>query len=428
MRFVSTSGSPAHYSLTEVIKSGLAPDGGLYMPSVIPEIKLDELLALKDADFVTLASRIMTPFLEEDLTEKEIADICRDSFSFTTPFTILEKGKIIMELFHGPTLAFKDYGARFLARLISQLHGKRDELTVLVATSGDTGGAVASGFFRVPGIRVVVLYPSGRVSPFQEKQFATLGENIYCLKVNGSFDDCQQLVKMAFNDTNLKKKIKLTSANSINIGRWVPQSIYYFHAYLKWIGLYNEHPPVFSVPSGNYGNLAAGILALKMGLKEARFIAASNINNVVPVYLRTGRYTPIRSVETVSNAMDVGDPSNFVRLKHLVKDDTELKRLITGYEFTDIETIKEIENTIKRYKYLVDPHTATGLLALEKGGEGGIVLGTAHPCKFSEVLPHGIRELATPPPTYNSPAGDKLLSVKIDARYDNLHNFLTGKT
>ena len=424
MKYFSSNNTKIRVSAAEAVSAGLAKDGGLYMPVSIPAFSLAEIKSMSGLPYYQLAAILLNPFFGSMSTKNQLDEICSDLFNFDVPLRLFPDKLGILELFHGPTMAFKDFGAGFLAKLLELIATKKGtEITILVATSGDTGGAVANGFYGVSGIRVVVLFPEGKISPFQEKQITGLGGNIKPISVKGTFDHCQMLVKKAFNDDILREKMEITSANSINIGRWIPQMVYYFYGWLKWIESGITEYPVYSVPSGNYGNLTAGLLAARMGLPVEHFIAASNRNNTVPEYLRTGIYTPRESVHTVANAMDVGDPSNFVRLTSLVKHGQPLNRLITGFEFMDSEIIGKIEEFYSREKYIADPHTATGILAFEKYGRPGMVIGTAHPCKFTEVLPPKIREQVTIPESCNKSTPPSI-STSMEPDYDNLREYL----
>lgn len=371
--------------------TGLAEDGGLYMPERLPSLGPGFFRDLVGLSLADIASIVSFEFLGDDLTRERIDRICAAALTFDAPVVSLSEDLSVLELFHGPTMAFKDFGARFMAQLMSAFHeGESGELTILVATSGDTGSAVASGFFGVPGIRVVVLYPSGRVSEFQEKQITTLGGNISALEINGSFDDCQKLVKTAFGDQDLKAHLELTSANSINIARLIPQSFYYMRAYaqLEQTGL----PLVVSVPSGNFGNLTAGLFAKRMGLPVKRFVAATNVNDVVVEYLRTGVFKPRPSRKTLSNAMDVGNPSNFERMLKLYDSTVEsMQADIFGDSFSDEQTKQAIAEIWSRFGYAMDPHGAVGYLGFKSYQAAeetalGLVLETAHPCKFAQTV------------------------------------------
>lgn len=386
MQFYSTNRqSPTVDFKTGVIRS-LPADNGLYFPSEIPIIK--ETLTRKNVSLHEIAFETLKPFCTPDIPKNQLQEIVEDVFSFELPVVPVKENIFSLELFHGPTYAFKDVGARFLARCLGYFNeGSNKEVTILVATSGDTGGAVAAGFYKVPGVKVIILYPSGKVSELQEKQLTTLGENIHALEVDGTFDDCQKLVKEAFLDEQLNQSLNLSSANSINIARWIPQSIYYSWACAQ---LADREYMVFSIPSGNYGNLAAGMLAHKMGAPIARFIASSNANDVVPRYLVNGKYEPLPTVATYSNAMDVGKPSNFPRMLELCQSDyTAMTQLISGFTLDDTQTLAAMKGCLAENKYLADPHGAIGYQALEEKIqpiETGIFLETAHPCKFMNVV------------------------------------------
>jgi threonine synthase len=392
MRYYSTQKQSPAVSLKEAVVKGLAPDRGLYMPETIGQLPSSFFNKIEEMNLTSIAQTVAHSFFGEDIPQQELDAIVADTLSFEIPLRQVEENIWVLELFHGPTFAFKDVGARFMARMLSYFVKKQqqDEVKVLVATSGDTGSAVANGFLGVEGIRVFVLYPSGKVSDIQEAQFTTMGQNITALEVDGTFDDCQALVKNAFMDEELNLKLRLTSANSINVARFLPQSFYYFHA---WAQLKQHHPAartVISVPSGNLGNLTAGLFAKRMGLPVERFIAANNRNDVFREYLLSGKYSPRSSVQTIANAMDVGAPSNFDRILDLYGHD---HRAITGdisaYRYNDEEIQETIRETKQRTGYLLDPHGACGYLALKEGlqpGETGIFLATAHPAKFKETV------------------------------------------
>lgn len=386
MQFYSTNhqAPPVDFK-TGVIRS-LPSDNGLYFPSTIPNIS--GKLTRPDISLHEIAYETLKPFCVPEIPEERLQEIVEDVFSFELPVVPVEDNIYSLELFHGPTYAFKDVGARFLARCLGYFNENSDkEVTILVATSGDTGGAVAAGFHKVPGIKVIILYPSGKVSELQEKQLTTLGENIHALEIDGTFDDCQQLVKQAFLNEELNQSLNLSSANSINIARWIPQSIYYSWACAQ---LHGHENIVFSIPSGNYGNLAAGMLAHKMGAPISRFIAASNANDVVPRYLATNQYEPRPTVATYSNAMDVGKPSNFPRMLALSQSDYEsMTGLITGFSLDDDQTLAAMKACLSENNYQTDPHGAIGYQALKERiqeNEIGIFLETAHPCKFLDVV------------------------------------------
>lgn len=391
MRYYSTQKQSSTVSLKEAVVKGLAPDRGLYMPETIGQLPTSFYKEIPGMNLTTIAQTVARKFFGEDIPQDELDTIVADTLSFAIPLRKVEENIWVLELFHGPTFAFKDVGARFMARMLSHFVKKElEEVKVLVATSGDTGSAVANGFLGVEGIHVFVLYPSGKVSDIQEAQFTTLGKNITALEVDGTFDDCQALVKNAFMDEELNSQLRLTSANSINVARFLPQSFYYFHA---WAQLMRHNPAakaVISVPSGNLGNLTAGLFAKRMGLPVERFIAANNRNDVFREYLLTGNYYPRSSVQTIANAMDVGAPSNFDRILDLYgHDHRTITGDITAYRYSDEEICNTIRVTQQQTGYLLDPHGACGYLALKEGlqpGESGIFLATAHPAKFKETV------------------------------------------
>jgi len=412
MHFVSTEGKTPQTSLAEALFLGLAPDGGLFMPATLPGLSKEDLVLLAGMDWPGTASLLARRLLAGGVDREDIETVVRQAFDFPLPLMPLTNRIHLLDLSHGPTLAFKDVGARFMARLMEHFREADGEpLTILTATSGDTGGAVAHAFWGLPGVRVVVLFPEGKVSPRQERQFSTLGGNVHAVAVQGDFDDCQRMAKKAFRDRNLRGALSLTSANSINIGRFLPQSFYYFHA---WAGLMARDdaglvgagsgalggdgdqtgPPtvLFSVPSGNFGNLAAGLLAKAMGLPGVRFLAATNANDAVPEYLRTGSFQPRASRRTLSTAMDVGNPSNLARILFLYSGDlTRLRRDLVGRSVSDEDTRSTIRRVYDHTGVALDPHTAVGFNALEKELEirpevVGVVLATANPAKFAEVV------------------------------------------
>ncbi len=388
MKFYSTNKKSSPVSFREAVINSLPDDNGLYFPEEIPEL---DFLFLETMDYYSvhdIGYEVLRHFCLEDIPEEKLKEIIQEAINFEMPVVEVEQSIHSLEMTHGPTYAFKDVGARFLARCLGYFNETAgDEVTILVATSGDTGGAVAAGFYNVPGVNVVILYPSGKVSDLQEKQLTTLGENIKTLEVKGNFDDCQTMVKQAFLDPDIAKSIKLSSANSISVARWLPQSIYYFWAYRQ---LKNKRKVVFSIPSGNYGNLTAGLLAYKMGLPISRFIAASNINDVVPVYLESGNYNPKDSIPTLSNAMDIGNPSNYVRMMELFDHDYKaLKKVVSGYVLNDDETLKVIKDCYEKNDYILDPHGAIGYDALKKSldkKETGVFVETAHYSKFLSTV------------------------------------------
>ncbi len=395
MFYYSTRNRGYKVPLETAVREGMPPDNGLYMPEIIPRLPHSFLRALPDLTLREIALHVARAFFNEDLPGDVIDEIVNDSITFDTPLTPLDDSLYALELFHGPTLAFKDVGARFMARLMTRLR-RDDERTVyiLVATSGDTGSAVAHGFYNVPGVHVVLLYPKGRVSALQEQQMATLGGNITALEVDGVFDDCQRLVKSAFLDKTLTGRMALSSANSINIARLLPQTFYYFYGVGRCIKIHGT-APVVCVPSGNFGNLTAGLIAERMGLPVHRFIAAVNANAVFPDYIKSGNFTPRPSVATLSNAMDVGNPSNLGRITDLFDGDLEtIRKRVYSASFTDNDTRQAMRDIYERYNYIADPHGAVGWLGVEHWRRKNdahipaVFLETAHPAKFA----HTVRE------------------------------------
>jgi threonine synthase len=415
MRFYSTNNPNLRVSLKEAIFKGLPDDNGLFMPKKIEPLPQDFIKNLKYYSFQEIAFSVAKMFAQGSIPGEDLLRITEEAVSFEAPVVRLDDHTHVLELFHGPSLAFKDFGARFMAQTMSYFNrsNKRD-LVILVATSGDTGGAVAAGFYKTPGIRVVILYPSGKVSPLQEKQLTTLGHNVTALEIDGTFDDCQSLVKKAFLDKELTDKIRLSSANSINIARLIPQAFYYFEA---WKQLENPdgRPVAFVIPSGNFGNLTAGLFAKRLGLPIQHLVAATNANDVVPEYLAQGNYKPRSSVRTLSNAMDVGNPSNFARMLDLYGSTwNTMKQDILGYAFTDAETREAMRSAKKQFGYILDPHGAVGYLAWKAYQEThpdtlGMILETAHPSKFLEdvesilgekiAVPERLAALANKPKT-----------------------------
>jgi threonine synthase len=433
LRYRSTSRKAPLTSLRGAVLRGLAPDGGLYLPAEIARHSPAELEAFRGLPFTEVCFRVVRPFATPDVPEEVLWQIVSEAINFPVKLVSLSPGLHILELFHGPTLAFKDFGARFMARLMGYfVRGETRPLTVLVATSGDTGSAVAHGFLQVPGIRVVILYPSKRISEAQEKQFTTLGENITALEVAGTFDDCQRLVKQAFSDAELNKHTWLTSANSINIGRLLPQMFYHVAAYRQLPVA--SVPLIVSVPSGNFGNLTAGIFAKRIGLPVAKYVASTNANDVVPEYLRSGEFHPRAAQATYSNAMDVGNPNNFPRLLDLCRNRLEyLQKEIWGHGATDEETLGAMKMLHEKYGYIADPHTAVGVLGWEAykrehpDPAQGLVLATAHPAKFADVV---MKAIGTAPPLPDRLAAylkrDKL-SLPISNSYDEFKHFLLAQ-
>ena len=393
MKYYSTNGKVKNVSLEEAVVKGLASDKGLFMPDVIKKLPQSFFDEISELSFQEIAYKVADAFFGEDVDAESLKNIVYDTLSFDVPLVKVEDNIYSLELFHGPTLAFKDVGARFMSRLLGYFIRKENKgglVNVLVATSGDTGSAVANGFLGVEGIRVFVLYPKGKVSKIQECQFTTLGKNITAIEVDGTFDDCQRLVKSAFMDEELNAKMKLTSANSINVARFLPQAFYYFYGYaqLKKLGLADN--AVICVPSGNFGNITAGLFGKRMGLPVKRFIAANNRNDIFYQYLLTGVYSPRPSVATLANAMDVGDPSNFARVLDLYgHSHSAICADISGCTYNDEQISASIKDCYKTNGYILDPHGACGYQALKDGlkpGETGIFLETAHPAKFLEKV------------------------------------------
>ncbi|MFK7926176.1 MAG: threonine synthase [Bacteroidia bacterium] len=387
MELHSTKNTQEKVSLKHAVLQGLPPDNGLYMPNEIPHLPASFFEEMPQMSFEGMAFEVCRTLLQGFIPDETLREIVFGALGFDAPLVELDAQTQVLELFHGPTLAFKDFGARFMARLMGYfVEANEKKLTILVATSGDTGGAVASGFLGTEGIEVIILYPSGKVSDLQEKQLTTLGQNITAIEIEGTFDDCQALVKQAFLDPDLTKVLRLSSANSINIARLIPQMFYYFRA---WQQLKNPSQAIVAVvPSGNFGNLTAGLIAQKMGLPIAHFIAATNQNNVVPEYIATGHYQSRPSVRTISNAMDVGNPSNFARMQALFGESWDaFKSQVSGYSFDDEATKQAIKEVYDKYGYVIDPHGAIGYLAWQIYRTShpesiGIILETAHPAKF----------------------------------------------
>ena len=403
MNYFSLNNNAPIANFETAVRKGLAPDKGLYFPEHIEPLEASFLDSIENYSDAEIAFQSIKQFICPEIPEYDLKQIISETLSFDFPVLEIEEGISTLELFHGPTMAFKDVGARFMARCLGYFNkDNNEEVTVLVATSGDTGGAVASGFLGVKGVRVVILYPSGKVSHVQEKQLTTLGQNITALEVDGTFDDCQDIVKRAFLDDDLTEKMALTSANSINIARWMPQMFYFLFAY-KQLKSKNK-PIVFSVPSGNFGNICAGMLAQKLGFPFAHFIASNNANNVVERYFKTNTYSPLPSIQTISNAMDVGNPSNFVRIQKLHDNNFEaLKNNLTAYSFSDEQTKEALSAIYKGSGYIADPHGAVGYLGCKSYREKNpaaqtIFLETAHPTKFLDVVEAVIPEKIALPP------------------------------
>ena len=435
MKYYSTSGTSPEVSLEQAVVKGLAPDRGLYMPENIQRLPAEFYENIDRMSFHEIACTVAAAFFGDDIPRNELDEIVKDTLSFPTPLVEVTPTIYSLELFHGPTLAFKDVGARFMARLLRYFISRgndRRQVHVLVATSGDTGSAVANGFLGVDGISVHVLYPKGKVSPIQECQFTTLGRNITALEVDGVFDDCQRLVKTAFLDKDLNERLLLTSANSINVARFLPQAFYYFNAYaqLKRLGK-ADGGIVVSVPSGNFGNITAGLIAHRMGLPISRFIAANNANDIFFKYLQTGVYTPAPSIATIANAMDVGDPSNFARIIDLYSGNhSDITSLISGITCSNSMIARTIAECHAETGYTLDPHGAVAYRALKQlllPGETGIFLETAHPAKFKDTVDPIIApdEVAIPDTLARFMQGEKQ-SVEISSDYADFHKYLSS--
>jgi len=431
LRYYSTANRRHTVSLKEAVLNGMPADHGLYMPESLPQIPKNFFRDLPDMTFQALSFEIANTMLGEDVPLNILREIIDDAVNFETPLVDITDKIKTLELFHGPTLAFKDVGARFMSRLMAYfIRGNDRPLNILVATSGDTGSAVANGFYQVPGINVIVLYPAGKISLIQEKQIATISENVRALKVNGTFDDCQRLVKAALVDPDIQKAMTVSSANSINIARLIPQTFYYFNA-IRQVPDFRHKNIAVCVPSGNFGNLTAGLMAKKMGLPVARFIAATNINHVVPDYLKSGEFTPRASIQTISNAMDVGNPSNFARMLALYDDSVENMRAdLAGEYFSDAETRAAIAAIYDSTGYILDPHGAVSYngintyLARHPETETGIFLETAHPAKFGEIVEPVIGKPVAIPERLEKFLERPILSRAISSAYDEFKELL----
>jgi len=428
MKFYSTNNKDLSASFKEAVIKGLAPDGGLFYPMHLPQLDKVFIDNLQNLSLSEIGFEISRHFLDDDIPVSKLKEICEESLNFPTPLVSFESNIYSLELFHGPSCAFKDVGARFMSRCLSYFAQESDEkITILAATSGDTGSAVAKGFLGIENIEVVILYPSGKVSQIQEQQLTTLGKNITALEIDGSFDDCQALVKQAFQDKKLNEEIKLSSANSINIARLIPQSFYYFYAYGQ---LKDQNKDlVISVPSGNFGNLTAGLIAKQMGLPIKKFIASTNVNNVVPHYLETGKYESRASIPSISNAMDVGAPSNFDRMMTLYQENhpkicTDLK----GAPFNDEQTKKIMRKVYEDFAYVLDPHGAVAYLGLkqylDQKNEIGIFIETAHPAKFIDVVEKVIQTKVKIPNYLTDCLTKEKHSIKMANNYQIFKSYL----
>jgi len=431
MQYYSTNNRDLKVSLKEAVFRGLAPDKGLFMPEKFVCLDQNFVTNLPDYSVEEIAYTVSDAFFGDDVEKDELVRITLDAVNFPIPLVHVHDNIYTLELFHGPTLAFKDVGARFMARLLEYF--TRDfnrEIHVLVATSGDTGSAVANGFLDVSGIKVHILYPKGMVSTIQEKQFTTLNKNIFALEVEGTFDDCQRLVKEAFNDTSVNQKLTLTSANSINLARLLPQSIYYFLA-IRELGRKGEEP-VICVPSGNFGNLTAGLIGKRLGLPVKRFVAATNINDVVPEYLETGKYRPRPSLQTIANAMDVGDPSNFSRILDLYGHSPEnISRDIKAFSYNDEQMKSAILHVFKEHGYLMDPHGAAGYLGIKDylkrdASAAGIFFETAHPAKFADIVEVIIDQAVGIPSRLKEFASGTKNTIPMTKNYKEFKDYLEG--
>ena len=428
MKYYSLNKQASDTSFKNAVIKGLAPDKGLYFPKSISPLSKEIFDNIDNLSYSEIAFEAIKQFITPEIPETTLKTIIEETLSFNFPVIKLDNHISTLELFHGPTMAFKDVGARFMARCLGYFNKNNDnEVTVLVATSGDTGGAVANGFLGVKGVNVVILYPSGKVSDIQEKQLTTLGKNIKALEVSGTFDDCQAMVKTAFLDNELTTQMQLTSANSINVARWLPQLFYFIFAYKQ---LHKQHKNiVFSVPSGNFGNICAGMVAQKLGLPIQHFIASNNENNVVTRFLKSNIYTPKPSVQTISNAMDVGEPSNFIRIQELYKNNFEdLKNNLSSYSFSDTETKAAMLEIYNKYNYVADPHGAVGYLGCKAYLKNHkhthcVFLETAHPTKFLNIVEEVISEKQPLPSQIETVIHKQKESVKIST-YNDLKKFL----
>jgi threonine synthase len=434
MNFYSTNNKKHIVNFETAVMNGLAPDGGLYMPEKMPNLSKDFLNNIKSKSFQDIAYNILGSFTSEVISDQKLVDIIESTFTFPSPIISLSDHLHVLELFHGPTLAFKDFGARFMARTMEHFVREKDvELNILVATSGDTGSAVANGFYNVEGINVYILYPSGKVSQIQEKQLTTLDKNITALEIDGTFDDCQKLVKQAFLDAELNKHLLLSSANSINIARLLPQSIYYVEAFKQLEE--SDKKLVYSIPSGNLGNICAGLFAFKMGLPAFKFIGATNSNDVFTKYLQTGNFIPTTSHKTYSNAMDVGNPSNLDRIKQLYENDLDLmQKDLFSISHNDKDTLLAMAEVKDEYNYIIDPHGAVGYLAVKnflteknENEYNTIILETAHPAKFKDVVEKSLNTDIEIPRRLKECITKEKHSIKISKDYIDFKDYLLSK-
>ncbi len=418
-------------TFAEATIKGQAPDKGLYFPRYIPALPKGFIENIRDYSKEEIGVAVMKPYVANSIPPEVLERIIAETVNFDFPLVKVSDDIYSLELFHGPTLAFKDVGARFMSRCLGYFNrNSKQHTTVLVATSGDTGGAVANGFLGVEGVDVVILYPSGKVSPIQELQLTTLGQNISALEVQGTFDNCQAMVKQVFMDADLNKKLSLTSANSINVARWLPQQLYYFYAYQQW---QHDQPPVISVPSGNFGNICAGLVAYLSGLPVKHFIAACNANDVVPDFLQTGEYKARPPVSTISNAMDVGNPSNFVRIMEMFSQKIgNLRRVLTSYSVDDITTEQTIKSVFREHAYMTDPHGAVGYYALNEYLQQhedlkGIFLETAHPVKFPDVVERATNTRIPFPENVQHLTKSQKKSILMSPDFESLKEWLMNR-
>ncbi|CAM3318777.1 threonine synthase [Zobellia roscoffensis] len=431
MNFYSLNKKAPEVSFKDAVIKGIAPDKGLYFPEKIEPLPKRFFEQIEDLTDHEIAFNAIHQFVSKEIPNERLREIIAKVLDFDFPVVEIEENVSTLELFHGPTMAFKDVGARFMANCLGYFsEGEKQDVTVLVATSGDTGGAVANGFLGVEGVRVVILYPDGKVSDIQERQLTTLGQNITALRVDGTFDDCQKMVKTAFLDETLLEKMQLTSANSINVARWLPQLFYFLFAYKQAKSQGKEI--VFSIPSGNFGNVCAGMVAQRLGMPVKHFIASTNVNDTVPEFMKTEEYKPKPSTATISNAMDVGDPSNFIRIRHLYQDNFEaLKENLSSYSFSDAETKETMKKIYGESGYVADPHGAVGYLGLKKYQEShpdvyGIFLETAHPVKFLDVVEETIGQTVTIPGQIKKVMDKEKKSISIK-KYEELKQYLLNR-
>ncbi|WP_029287463.1 threonine synthase [Pedobacter sp. R20-19] len=432
MKLYSTNNKDLRVSFKDAVFNSMPQDKGLYMPVEIPKLDADFIANIENYSLPEIAFKVASTLLKDEIPAEDLKALIEDAINFDAPAVKLDDKTFVLELFHGPSLAFKDFGARFMSRVMAYfLKDGEQLLDVLVATSGDTGGAVALGFLGVPNTRVTILYPEGKVSPIQELQLTTNGQNIRAIEIKGTFDDCQALVKQAFADPELNRKFRLTSANSINISRLIPQTFYYFNTYaqLKRKGIQDV---IFSVPSGNFGNIGAGLLAYKLGLPVKQFIAATNINDTVPRFLESGVYETKPSTQTYSNAMDVGAPSNWIRIMDLFNQDIDiLKKVVTSYRFNDEETLAGIKDIYAKFNYVACPHTAIAYLAIEKYRQekpadhsAAVFLSTAHACKFPDIFPADIASRIEIPEQVTALTGRPKQADQLSINFSDFKHYL----